>query len=280
MTIRPLLSICALDEYDGVALIKKGFVHEFLRVVLIKPCLGLLDPDILKSWYSASGSTPAPDTARLFKGGEATIGFIFLYFTIATEVGVFHELAPMCFSVLKEAMFGGGEDSDDEDAEEDNLFGLSKKDLASKGLLPKPNEGVPNCDKSQESVGPLDSRSPDKKAKDEKNEALEPVMGSSNPPPDLKNDKKAESSNGTKRIGNGDKNPSEENDVNDPEDSPSSKQDPSRCFLRRESSLSLPLPDVLENSDDDDYEYNEDNKDVVSGTVYVRTALMDGSCTA
>ena len=43
----------------------------------------------------------------LSQGGDNFINFVHLYFTIATEIGIFHDLAPLCFSALKEAMFSG-----------------------------------------------------------------------------------------------------------------------------------------------------------------------------
>ena len=46
------------------------------------------------------------------------MNFIHLYMTIATEIGVFHDLAPMCISAMREVMFGGEEPSlDDTDDE-------------------------------------------------------------------------------------------------------------------------------------------------------------------
>ena len=44
---------------------------------------------------------------KVFKSGESYLGFIHLFFTIATEIGVFHDLGPMCITSLKESMFRG-----------------------------------------------------------------------------------------------------------------------------------------------------------------------------
>ena len=53
---------------------------------------------------------------------------------MATEVGVFQELAPLCFAALREAMFGDAkaeseEEEEEGEGEDDELYGLSRKEL-------------------------------------------------------------------------------------------------------------------------------------------------------
>ena len=38
------------DEYDGVSIIKRGFVYEFLKVALVKPVIAVKEPEKLKEW--------------------------------------------------------------------------------------------------------------------------------------------------------------------------------------------------------------------------------------
>ena len=76
-------------------------------MVLINPVLTLRDPDALTSWFKNRDSSEIPDVDKIFKNGKSSVNFIHLYFTIATEIGIFHDLAPLCFAALKEAMFGG-----------------------------------------------------------------------------------------------------------------------------------------------------------------------------
>jgi len=48
--------------------------------------------------------------------------------TIATEIGVFHDLAPMCISAMREVMFGGEEPSlDDTDDEYERAHRVSNE---------------------------------------------------------------------------------------------------------------------------------------------------------
>jgi len=49
-----------LDEYDGVQLIKKGFVYDFLRVVIIKPIATMTNAEMLKDWFAKKDEVPLP----------------------------------------------------------------------------------------------------------------------------------------------------------------------------------------------------------------------------
>ncbi|TRY80567.1 hypothetical protein TCAL_04551 [Tigriopus californicus] len=110
------------DDYDAVCLIKKGFVLEFLKVAVLNPIISIRNPDLLLEWFQDRDNKPVPSPEQLFKGGQSYLSFVHLQFTIATEIGVFHDLAPLCFTALKESMFAGfgpKTDSDDEDDEDD-----------------------------------------------------------------------------------------------------------------------------------------------------------------
>ena len=86
-----------------------------LKVVLVKPLLTVKDPDLLVKWYeslSAGEGTeplPLPSESEIFKTGASFVNFIHLYIVIATEIGVFHDLGPMCITLYKEVMFSGKE---------------------------------------------------------------------------------------------------------------------------------------------------------------------------
>ena len=91
-------------------LAKKGFICEFMKVVLVKPLIAMTGADKLTKWakdkFGGDGCEPPPPS-EVFKSGENYLGFIHLFFTIATEIGVFHDLGPMCITSLKESMFRG-----------------------------------------------------------------------------------------------------------------------------------------------------------------------------
>ena len=98
------------DEYDFVQLAKKGFICEFMKVVLVKPLVAMIGADKLIRWSEEKFSgecEPPPPPSEVFRSGESYMGFIHLFFTIATEIGVFHDLGPMCITSLKESMFRG-----------------------------------------------------------------------------------------------------------------------------------------------------------------------------
>ena len=91
-------------------LAKKGFICEFMKVVLVKPLVAMIGADKLVRWSEdkfSEGCEAPPPPAEVFRSGESYMGFIHLFFTIATEIGVFHDLGPMCITSLKEAMFRG-----------------------------------------------------------------------------------------------------------------------------------------------------------------------------
>ena len=81
----------------------------------MKPLLTVKDPDLLTRWYeslSAGEGTeplPLPSESEIFRTGASFVNFIHLYIVIATEIGVFHDLGPMCITLYKEVMFSGKE---------------------------------------------------------------------------------------------------------------------------------------------------------------------------
>eukprot|EP00094_Tigriopus_californicus_P004731 TCALIF_04551-PA protein Name:"Protein of unknown function" AED:0.30 eAED:0.30 QI:231/0.66/0.57/0.71/0.83/0.57/7/0/825 len=83
------------DDYDAVCLIKKGFVLEFLKVAVLNPIISIRNPDLLLEWFQDRDNKPVPSPEQLFKGGQSYLSFVHLQFTIATEIGVFHDLAPL-----------------------------------------------------------------------------------------------------------------------------------------------------------------------------------------
>ena len=95
-----------LHEYDATVLIRKGFLYDFLKIVFFKPLLTMKGKDVIKNWYQNKDTVPLPDEAEVFKTGTKFVNYIHLQITIATEVGVFHDLAPLCIQGMKDAMFG------------------------------------------------------------------------------------------------------------------------------------------------------------------------------
>ena len=72
--------------------IKKGFVKEFLQTTIVKPLIVIKDPELLLRWFNHRDTEPLPKESDIFKSGTNYVNFIHLYFTIATEIGVFHDL--------------------------------------------------------------------------------------------------------------------------------------------------------------------------------------------
>ena len=98
-------------------LTRKGFIHNFLKVAIIKPLLMIRDQDLLLKWYNNrfgdeptdpnEAPVPLPEESEIFKMGSNYVNFVHLYIVIGTEIGVFHDLGPMCITLYKEVMFGG-----------------------------------------------------------------------------------------------------------------------------------------------------------------------------
>ncbi len=266
------------------------------------------------------------------------------YFTIATEIGVFQELAPLCFAALRESMFGGGsfdKDDDDDDEggeaeEEDDLYGLSRKDLATKGIVPSTTSDEGDSGRQTMSPEPVkeevvieedtktevtveeDKRTTQadgtdvlhQQVEEDKAEVAEAeegqtVVGLDENKTEVERDERASGdvvneatneeyydSQGDKKVNEGeasfyvgdepDRRQGEEAEPSPPPfpEIPPATSDvcrpppatrSSRQQLRRTSSqLSQPLPEVLCDSDDDDYEYHDGNISVVKKTVYIR----------
>ena len=93
-------------EYDATVLIRKGFLYDFLKIVFFKPLLTMKGKEVIKNWHENKDKVPLPDEAEVFKTGTKFVNYIHLQITIATEVGVFHDLAPLCIQGMKDAMFG------------------------------------------------------------------------------------------------------------------------------------------------------------------------------
>ena len=107
------------DDYDAVQLIHKGFIYEFLKTALIKPVLQLQRKDELLEWFNSPNRNEIkpPDEATMFKTGSHFSNFVHLYFTIATEIGVFHDLGSHCIAAMRAAIFGGDESDGNQDSE-------------------------------------------------------------------------------------------------------------------------------------------------------------------
>ena len=114
-----------MDEYDATLLVRKGFLYDFLKTVLFKPLLTIKGAQVVKNWFENQASVPLPDEKEVFKTGTNFVNYIhlrvrilkktcsvvfvnlsFSQLTIATEVGVFHDLAPLCIQAMKDALFG------------------------------------------------------------------------------------------------------------------------------------------------------------------------------
>ncbi len=225
------------------------------------------------------------------------IAFLNRYFKIATEVGVFQELAPMCFAALRESVFGGGsfdkaEDDDDEAEEyEDDCYGLSKKDLDSKGIARearKTTSTVANESKVQNNNNNDDSgrqtmstsfeslNNDDESVKTSSDVKAEEVKEASDASTEAKLDEASspKSQNGAEASPSskgGSQGSSRRSSNGKLEDLASRRR---HAMRRTSSTLSQPLPDVHD-SDDDDYEYHDGNKSVVARTVYLRTPSRD-----
>ena len=126
------------DDYDATMLIRKGFLYGFLKTMLFKPILKFKGKQTLKHWFDNKDSVPLPDEKEIFKSGTNFVNYIhlqvsfymknqrkihsllnnaplstlfkrdlFLFqITMATEVGVFQDLAQLCIQAMKEAIFG------------------------------------------------------------------------------------------------------------------------------------------------------------------------------
>jgi hypothetical protein len=66
------------DQYDATQLIKKGFLFDFLKSVLLKPILTMKGKDILKTWYADKTNIPVPDEKEIFKSGTSFVNYIHL----------------------------------------------------------------------------------------------------------------------------------------------------------------------------------------------------------
>lgn len=122
----------SLPEFTS--LLQKGFVMEFLIVTIIKPILGIKDPEKLLKWHK---ETVRNRTRRFLKtvekpnyedvfgdaaGGQRFVGFCHLYFKIATALGGFQELGRMYFDIMRNSMFDddrGNKPLDDFDSDVD-----------------------------------------------------------------------------------------------------------------------------------------------------------------
>jgi len=120
-------------EYDATVLIRKGFLYDFLKIVFFKPLLTMKGKEVIKNWHQNKDKVPLPDEAEVFKTGTKFVNYIHLQITIATEVGVFHDLAPLCIQGMKDAMFGQFktlDDTEDElEAEQEKLEAEKEKAL-------------------------------------------------------------------------------------------------------------------------------------------------------
>merc|ERR1719225_1691105 len=137
-------------------LIRKGFLYGFLKTMLFKPILKFKGKQTLKHWFDNKDSVPLPDEKEIFKSGTNFVNYIHLQITMATEVGVFQDLAQLCIQAMKEAIFGqynNLEDSEDE---------AEKKEEEKENLLSEMadilNKHERKSDESQEQVNGADER--------------------------------------------------------------------------------------------------------------------------
>ncbi|XP_040565835.1 uncharacterized protein [Lepeophtheirus salmonis] len=117
-------SLLPEDEYDAIQAIQKGFIYEFMKTVLVKPLFNLKNPEELLKWsinkVEGKDGGPPPSLEDVFKSGSSFANFIHLYFTIATEIGVFHELGELCIASMRESIFSGGEEESEDSEVEDH----------------------------------------------------------------------------------------------------------------------------------------------------------------
>jgi len=106
-------------EHDAKTLIRKGFLYDFMKTVLFKPLLTMIGRQKVKKWFQNQDTVPLPDEKEVFKSGTSFFNYIHLQITIATEVGVFHDLAPLCIQAMKDSLFGITQLIDDSDEEEE-----------------------------------------------------------------------------------------------------------------------------------------------------------------
>ncbi len=66
------------EEYDATTLIKKGFLYEFLKTVLIRPLLSMKGREALKEWFSDMQNVPVPAEKDIFKTGSNFVHYIHL----------------------------------------------------------------------------------------------------------------------------------------------------------------------------------------------------------
>lgn len=109
---------------------------EFLIVTIIKPILGLPEPEKLLKWHKETvrnqrrrfkKRVQRPDLLHVVPS-QRFPSFCHLYFRIATRVGAFQEMGRIYFSLVKDGMFEDPEkrldlhDSDVDDPDPDPLY--------------------------------------------------------------------------------------------------------------------------------------------------------------
>ena len=72
------------DDYDARILIRKGFLYDFLKVVLFKPLLTMIGREKVKNWYENKDTVKVPDEKEVFKTGTSFVNYIHL------QVSCFH----------------------------------------------------------------------------------------------------------------------------------------------------------------------------------------------
>jgi len=168
-----------LHEYDATVLIRKGFLYDFLKIVFFKPLLTMKGKDVIKNWYQNKDTVPLPDEAEVFKTGTKFVNYIHLQITIATEVGVFHDLAPLCIQGMKDAMFGQFktlDDTEDElEAEQEKLEAEKEKAIKEAAeILKAANPEEPS--EPPEPSEPLEPQEPSENPEQENDKGEEPAV--------------------------------------------------------------------------------------------------------
>jgi len=87
---------------------------------------------------------------------------------------------------------------------------------------------------------------------------------------DMKEEREDSKENLDENNANGTHEDSSKGDMMTPVEDDEQRARRQREYLRRASTLSEPLPDVLEDTDDEDWEWEDGTKEVVAGTVFVK----------
>merc|ERR1712106_977226 len=111
------------NKHEFRSLLRRGFVLEFLIVVILRPVLNMNNPEEVLQWYKkllkyenakqkgglrglvAGKKPPLPPQEAVFQNPRY-MEFLQFYFKVGTALGAFEELGLIYFELMKDSMFG------------------------------------------------------------------------------------------------------------------------------------------------------------------------------